>query len=377
MFEPQFHISGSIAKALMAVEADRQVVAGLPLTAPMLDSLRRTARLLSTHYSTQIEGNRLTAAQVEQVVAGEGSFPGRERDEAEVRHYFAALEQVERLAQSKSPLAERDIRVIHGLVMSGKPKPTPYRDGQNVIRDSRNGRIVYMPPEAKDVPVLMAELVRWIKQSLIESELPVPVVAGLAHYQFATIHPYFDGNGRTARLLTTLLLHRSGYGLGGIYSLEEYYAAHLEGYYSALSLGPSHNYYVGRAEADVTPFLEYFCTGMADAFAMVRLRAEEASRRGTPDQRGELRKLTAQQRNALGLFLRTRIVTAKNVADYFGMRPRMAALLCRQWIEAGFLVTENPSTKGRTYRLADRVEALIAPPEPPRRRPNSPKRQRH
>ena len=85
MFEPQFRITGRIARALMAIEADRQVVATLPLTAPMLDSLRRTARLLSTHYSTRIEGNRLTAAQVQQAVEGEGNFPGRERDEAEDR----------------------------------------------------------------------------------------------------------------------------------------------------------------------------------------------------------------------------------------------------------------------------------------------------
>src|SRR5438874_12392058 len=126
MFEPQFRISGRIAKALMAIEADRQVVATLPLTAPMLDSLRRTARLLSTHYSTQIEGNRLTAAQVRQVVEGEGNFPGRERDEAEVRHYFAALEYVERLGRKKAKLTESEIRTTHGLVMTGRRRATPY-----------------------------------------------------------------------------------------------------------------------------------------------------------------------------------------------------------------------------------------------------------
>lgn len=64
--------------------------------------------------------------------------------------------------------------------------------------------------------------------------------------QFATIHPYFDGNGRTARLLTTLLLHRAGYGLKGIYSLEKYYTRDLEAYHAALTVGPSHNYYMGR-----------------------------------------------------------------------------------------------------------------------------------
>ena len=76
--------------------------------------------------------------------------------------------------------------------------------GQNVIRDSRSRGIVYMPPEAKDVPDLMKELVAWIS-STERKELPCPLRAGIAHYQFATIHPYYDGNGRTARLLTTLI----------------------------------------------------------------------------------------------------------------------------------------------------------------------------
>ena len=62
-----------------------------------------------------------------------------------------------------------------------------------------------MPPEANDVPKLMKSLVNWINSS--RDEIPCPIIAGIAHYQFATIHPYYDGNGRTARLLTTLVLH--------------------------------------------------------------------------------------------------------------------------------------------------------------------------
>lgn len=126
MFQPRFSLTAKVAKALMAIEADRQVVASLPLTAPMLDSLRRTARLLSTHFSTQIEGNQLTQAQVQAVVLGDGNFPGRERDEAEVRNYFATLEYVERLGREGGRLTEREVRTIHGLVMTGKAKATPY-----------------------------------------------------------------------------------------------------------------------------------------------------------------------------------------------------------------------------------------------------------
>ena len=93
---------------------------------------------------------------------------------------------------------------------------------------------------------------------------------------------------------------------------------------------------------------------MADAFAKVRARAEEASQKKLPDQSPALRNLTPQQRNALGLFFRTRIVSAKDVTTYFKMKPRMASLLCTKWVKDGFLEVENPSTKSRSYRLAER-----------------------
>jgi Fic family protein len=88
MFFSHFSITPAITKALMEIEACRQAIADLPLTARMLDALRETARLFTTHYSTQIEGNRLTQSQVQAVLHGGGRFPGRERDEREVKHYY-------------------------------------------------------------------------------------------------------------------------------------------------------------------------------------------------------------------------------------------------------------------------------------------------
>src|SRR5215510_12007716 len=271
-FEPKFTITPRIASALMRIEAAKRAIQDLPITPSVLATLRETPRLFSTHYSTAIEGNRLTQEQVVRVIERRGHFPGRERDEKEVLGYYAALERVERLSAARSVVAERDIQTLHALVMSGgskKVKPTPYRDGQNVIRDARSRRIVYMPPEAKDVPALMKDLAGWIGASE-PTYLPCPIRAGIAHYQFATIHPYYDGNGRTARLLTTLILHLGGYDLKGLYSLEEYYARNLGAYYKALTIGSSHNYYDGRANADITPWVEYFCDGIADSFESVR-----------------------------------------------------------------------------------------------------------
>jgi Fic family protein len=363
MFQPRFSISVKTASALMAIEADRQTIESLPLTVTMLDSLRTTARLISTHYSTQIEGNRLNAAQVKKVLQGGGPFPGRERDEREVRYYHRAIEFTDQMAKSKPPITETTIRTIHGLVEHGKRKPTPYRDGQNVIRDGRTGRIVYLPPEAKDVPSLMKGLVSWIRAEQKSRSLPAPVFAALCHYQFATIHPYFDGNGRTARLLTTLLLHRGGYGLRGIYSLEEYYAKHLPGYYAALSVGKSHNYYFGRATADCSGFVEYFCVGMADSFEHVRQRAEEAGKTGALDETPKLRELNPVQRQALGLFRKQKSVSSADLANFLGLTPRSASLLAAKWVKDGVLDLADPSKKGRRYRLTPRYEAMVTSAE--------------
>lgn len=358
MFTPCFYITSAITKALMSVERDRQAITLLPIDVEMLASLRETARLAATHYSTQIEGNRLTQTQVQETLAG-ARFPGRERDTTEVRHYYRALEEAERLAQRSIPLAEADIRHIHGLVIDGRPFPTPYRDGQNVIRDSLSGSIVYLPPEAKDVPTLMAGLVAWINDALERGELPAPIIAALAHYQFATVHPYYDGNGRTARLLTTLILHRSGYGLKGIYSLEEYYAQNLPGYYEALSVGPSHNYYFGRAEADVTGFVAYFCQGMAESFAAIRSQAAAAARRGAQDRSPLLRQLDPRRRRLLDLFRRQGTATADEIAMHLGLSPRTVGALARDWLSEGFLSLHDASRKNRSYRRGPDYEQFV------------------
>lgn len=119
----------------------------------------------------------------------------------------------------------------------------------------------------------MTGMIRWINKS---TELACPIIAGIAHYQFATIHPYYDVNGRTARLLTTLILHLGGYDLKGLYSLEEYYARNLGLITKQLVLAPLNNYYMGRAEADITKWIEYFVDGMAVSFENVLKRMREA-----------------------------------------------------------------------------------------------------
>lgn len=266
-WQPRFSITPVIERGLRAIEVARGSLAGASLAPKALADLRQKAVTRSTHYSTRIEGNRLTLSEAARVIAAEKvEISGRQRDVLEVRHYWKALQRVERWAVAKAPISALGIRRLHALVEFGaSSRPTAFRDGQNVIREAGSGAMVYLPPEAKEVPAMMAALVGWLSHATRE-ELPVPLVAHLAHYQFVTIHPFWDGNGRTARLLERWVLSGGGYGLAGLVGLEEGYASDPGRYYQALTTHPHHNYYEGRETADLTPWLEYAVQGAAEAF---------------------------------------------------------------------------------------------------------------
>ncbi len=361
-FNPVYRITTTIAKHLMRIEAAKQKVNFLPLNPTILASLRETAKLYTTHYSTMIEGNRLGPQEVKEVLTLKGHFPGRERDEDEVKGYYAALAQLEQYVAQNHAITEKIIQTLHALVMSNgriKVSPTPYRDGQNVIKDSSSGAIVYMPPESKDVAGLMRNLVFWIKEN---HELPCPIIAAIAHYQFATIHPYYDGNGRTARLLTTLILHLGQYDLKGLYSLEEYYAKNLLAYYHAISIGPSHNYYFGRVESDITGFIEYFVEGMAFAFEKVITQMLDSQNKGEKDHSILMRTLDPKQRKALELFKNYDVITSNQIGELFGFQARTNSALCKKWLELGFLEIVDYSNKARKYKLAKPYLILLQQP---------------
>lgn len=358
-FKPIYTITPTIVQNLMKIEAIKEKVALLPVNPRILASLRETAKLFTAHYSTMIEGNQLKPEEVKEVIELKGHFPGRERDAREILGYYAALAQLEQFAAQNHPISEKVIQTLHALVMSnGKSRisPTPYRDGQNVIRDGKNGRIVYMPPESKDVPNLMNDLISWIEEN---KELPCPIVASIAHYQFATIHPYYDGNGRTSRLLTTLILHLGGYGLNGLYSLEEYYAKNLSAYYQAISVGPSHNYYLGRAESNITEWIEYFIEGMAFACQKVLTEMASSKEKGEKDHSQLMRTLDPKQRKVLELFKDYDQISAKQIGDLFGFESQTSSALCRKWTTNGFLEISDPSNKTRRYRLAEPFRILL------------------
>lgn len=360
VWRPNYTLTNSIVNGLTQIEAARTIVEGAPISATALAELSRQARIRATHYSTRIEGNRLTLDEAEEIISGRRRiFHGRERDVAEVRNYWDALSWVEGLAGKKKPITEEVIKRIQAMVMHGKrAKAAPYRAGQNVIRDSGSGGIVYMPPEAHDVPLLMGQMVRWVRQAGAE-DVPSVIIAGLAHYQFVTIHPYYDGNGRTARLIATHLLHRDGYGLKGIFSLEEYHSRNIEAYYCALDVGGHHNYYMGRAKADLTDWLEYFVQTLSMVFESAKQEALRYTGAPIASEPDELRRLDHRARAVLALFSRQEQITSSDVAVALGLSERMARVYLASWVDDGWLQISDPSRRARKYSLAGSVRTFL------------------
>ncbi len=365
-FSPKYTITPKIMNALLRIEVAREKISHFSFPSTSLDSLKEKNRFYTIHYAAGIEGKYLDLSLIEQAIKENQPYTLDRVDLHEIKGYYIALIQIEKWAEVDVKLTEMIVQILHALALArhmSPVKPTPYRDTQTVVRDYKTKAVVYMPPEAKDVRDMMEALINWVNQN---RDLPYPILAGLAHYQFLTIHPYEEANGRAARLLSTFILYWGGYHLKGLYSLEEYYAQHVQDYYEALNISEFHNYYMGRADADITKWLEYFVEGLAISCenAVKRLTREApidclSSDNSAKNKRSVIRMLNIRQRKALKLFQNFEVITSRQIGELFQFRPRTSAALCAQWVEQGFLEIVDGSNKGRKYKLGSRYSALI------------------
>ncbi|MCX6673752.1 MAG: Fic family protein [Methanothrix sp.] len=275
IWSPRFTLTPAISRSLTKIEMARVLVDTVILPLEGYAVLRGRARVRASRSSTFIDGNRLTLEQAHAVIADEtAKIVGLEKDVAEVRNYSKALQKAEEWAKMSLPLTETLISRFHRLAMTGKSsRPTHLRKKKSAVKNSATGDLVYLPPRPEDLPELIAALEIWTEDAR-SSEIAVPVIAGLVHYQLATLHPFNEGNGRTARLCADFILMRDGYSLSGLIMPEEQYREDIDSYYQALNVngklivnvnGKLIDYYEGRAEADLTSWLEYYLASMVQS----------------------------------------------------------------------------------------------------------------
>ena len=200
--------SEALLPILARLEAKKQQLdAFRPLPAYALRSLRQSLRTEFSHHSTAIEGNSLTLSETRIVVEDGLTVKGKSlREHFEVHNHHEALAFVERLSEHAPPLSGSQLHEIHALLLQKIEQDFAGRYRNMGVRITGAN---FTPPNALKVAALMDELLHWYHH-LPASVHPI-IKAAQFHHRFVWIHPYFDGNGRTARLATALLLMQAGY----------------------------------------------------------------------------------------------------------------------------------------------------------------------
>lgn len=264
MFKPQYILTHQILNNLMRVSEIKSLVLRAPILPRQELKLRKQAMLRMIHSSTSIEGNVLNRYEVEKVLAGE-KVDAPERDISEVKNYRDAVYFISKFSQEKRKITVKTILEIHRLVSKNtleKEKCGHFRKNKVFVVSRRGNKIVkvsYTGPEAKQVPQLVKGLTAWLDKANKENICPI-IAAAFAHSEIAAIHPFADGNGRTARLLATLILYQRGYDFRKLFALEDFYNQDRPSYYKAIHLGKN---YQERLKNDLTNWLEYFIKGLA------------------------------------------------------------------------------------------------------------------
>lgn len=240
-------ITNDILNSIIEIELNRYKISLVELSQNVLNKLHKNSKKKSSYASNKIEGNPLSEKQAEEVIESD-ERKHYLKPEQEVRNYFLALNYLEEKLNNKEKLSKKIILDVQKLVEKGASKEKiglrgPMPPGVLfAVYDSKTGNPDYIPPEYSDVPGLLDELIEYVNTT---DDHPL-IVAAVVHYQLVTIHPFEDGNGRTARLLSGYIMDLNGYGFNGVGSLEEYFAYDVDEYYDFIQMGLPALYYSGR-----------------------------------------------------------------------------------------------------------------------------------
>ncbi|MCL5883259.1 MAG: Fic family protein [Actinobacteria bacterium] len=345
MFQPNWRYTDNIVKNLTFISEARAIVLNAPLVPKWEVSLRRDALLRSAHSSTAIEGNPLTMEEVSELAAGREVMVAR-KDRQEVLNYLQVLEQLAVFAK-KTRFQSEDLLAIHKRVTKGtlenSDEEGAFRKSQVFVGNARTGKVVFMPPSSRQVPKLVDEFLTWLNSPGANDIDPV-LQAGIAHYELVRIHPFIDGNGRTARVLATLMLYRRGFDVKRFFTLDDYYDNDRPGYYAALKA-------VDQKNLDLTGWLDYFTGGVAVSLKVVKEKVIGLSRdiKFLKDK-GQV-ALTERQMKIVERAIQNNQVTVGELAQEFGISRQAGLKEMNKLVELG-VVRLVGKGRGAHYVLA-------------------------
>jgi len=316
--------------------------------------LRREAFVRTAYSSTMVEDATITEKEMEEAVK-QAPLSDKLAQRPDIANYGAALEFVDFIGDDKSiPIDETVIRPLHWHLMKGikdhRMTPGQYRTEPNWIEE--RGARVYEPPFHADVPFLMRDFSDWLKSG---NDLHPVLKAGIAHAGLVAIHPFVDGNGRTARLLSTLLLQRHGYSFRRLLTVDNYYQRNRDAYIGALrkSIGAKYT-----ADYDLTPWLSFFAHSILMEASMLESQLTDW-RMAIDKIHSAWKPLGISDRQIDGLIYAEKMgsISRKDYVEIAGVSPITAMRDLASLAERKLLAVKGASRNRRYYPVLNNINS--------------------
>jgi len=343
MFEPKFILTMPIVNSLGTIERLYGQLIGKSLIPSLALRLAEENQVLATHYSTSIEGNPLSPQDVTNVVLGD-KIPTT-KSEREVKNYFAVLNHLFILARAHTPITPELTLTLHKQLMEGiMDDAGTFRDGSVFVGHKTKTEIVvkHNPPfhTRDEITKALEELYAWMATA---DEYHPLIKAGILHHQFAYIHPFFDGNGRMARVLTSYYLLLKHYEVVKYFIIDDFYDIDRYLYSDTLHTADT---------GDTTQWLAYFLEGIGASLQGALARIQELTRQNMDDITGEKRVLvSSREEEVLQIVIDKKAIKTSDIEQAFVVSRQQAHSLLASLVTKGIL-EKFGSTKTSYYKLA-------------------------
>ncbi len=306
--------------------------------------------------SSKIEGTQTT---VEEALIKEEDIQTEKRNDwLEVQNYIDALKNAMQNDENL-PLSNRLIKSTHKILLQGvrgeNKLPGQYRTSQNWIGNTLKDAI-FVPPHHTEIGDLMHDLEKFMNSEALDLDLDVPQLIKIAiiHYQFETIHPFLDGNGRIGRLLITLYLINKNILQRPTLYLSDFFERNRNAYYDKLTSA--------RSDNDLISWIDFFLEGIiqssqesTEAFhKVINLRNEIELKRLI--QLGRKQTLGKQLIDEL---YKTPILSGKEIAQFLNVHPSTANRLIQDFMQLGILKELTGYNRNRLYSFNEYVQIFM------------------
>lgn len=344
MYSATFHYTPKIVNELTLIERLYGQLLGEKLVPSMALKLSQENVVLATHHSTSIEGNPLSPRDVTNIILGD-QIPTT-KSEKEVKNYFAAFNRMFLLTKKRTPITSDLARQLHHELMEGieEKDSGEFRSAPVFVGHKTKTEVVvkHNPPfhTASEIEKALFKIYEWLGK---EDDLHPLIKAGIFHHEFAYIHPFLDGNGRLARILTSYYLMLRSYEVVRFFILDDYYDIDRSLYSDSLH---------GADSGDKTTWLEYFLEGIAYSLQAALGRINDLKRTSLEHVTGEKRVLvTAREEEVLQIVIDKKAVRSSDICEALSVTRQQAHALLSSLVKKG-IIAKFGKTKTSYYKLA-------------------------